>query len=79
MVERGTQGRILFTGSWVQEIPWPEISAYSTSKLGVRMLARLMARELATYGIRVNVIAPGIVYAGLAKHQLEPSRNMPNG
>jgi NAD(P)-dependent dehydrogenase (short-subunit alcohol dehydrogenase family) len=71
MVERGTQGRILFTGSWVQEIPWPEISAYSTSKAGVRMLARSMARELATYGIRVNVIAPGIVYAGLAKHQLE--------
>ena len=71
MVERGVQGRILFTGSWVQEVPWPEISAYSVSKAGVRMLARSMARELATYGIRVNVIAPGIVYAGLAKHQLE--------
>lgn len=71
MVERGTPGRILFTGSWVQEIPWPEISAYSVSKAGVRMLARSMARELAAYGIRVNVIAPGIVYAGLAKHQLE--------
>jgi NAD(P)-dependent dehydrogenase (short-subunit alcohol dehydrogenase family) len=71
MVERGTQGRILFTGSWVQEVPWPEISAYSTTKAGVRMLARSMARELATYGVRVNVIAPGIVYAGLAKHQLE--------
>ncbi|CAN5901401.1 SDR family NAD(P)-dependent oxidoreductase [soil metagenome] len=71
MVERGVQGRILFTGSWVQEVPWPEISAYSTSKAGVRMLARSMARELAVYGIRVNVIAPGIVYAGLAKHQLE--------
>ena len=71
MVQRGTQGRILFTGSWVMEVPWPEISAYSTTKAGVRMLARSMARELATYGIRVNVIAPGIVYAGLAKHQLE--------
>jgi NAD(P)-dependent dehydrogenase (short-subunit alcohol dehydrogenase family) len=71
MVERGVRGHIIFTGSWVQEIPWPEISAYSTTKAGVRMLCRSMARELATYGIRVNVIAPGIVYAGLAKHQME--------
>jgi NAD(P)-dependent dehydrogenase (short-subunit alcohol dehydrogenase family) len=71
MVARGQGGRILFTGSWVQEIPWPEISAYSTTKAGVRMLARSMARELAAHKILVNVIAPGIVYAGLAKHQME--------
>ena len=44
---------------------------YSVSKAGVRMLARAMARELAPLGIRVNVVAPGIVSAGLAKHQLE--------
>jgi len=71
MVERKQPGRIIFTGSWVQEVPWPEISAYSVSKAGVRMLARSMARELAKYGILVNVIAPGIVYAGLAKAQME--------
>jgi NAD(P)-dependent dehydrogenase (short-subunit alcohol dehydrogenase family) len=71
MVERGTRGRIIFTGSWVQEVPWPEIAAYSASKAGVRMLARSMARELAPNGILVNVLAPGIVNAGLARHQLE--------
>jgi len=71
MVARGTRGRIIFTGTWVQEVPWPEISAYSATKAGVRMLARSMARELAAHGILVNVIAPGIVYAGLAKHQME--------
>jgi NAD(P)-dependent dehydrogenase (short-subunit alcohol dehydrogenase family) len=71
MVERGRPGRIIFTGSWVQEVPWPEIAAYSASKAGVRMLARSMARELAPYKILVNVIAPGIVYAGLARHQME--------
>jgi NAD(P)-dependent dehydrogenase (short-subunit alcohol dehydrogenase family) len=71
MVERGTRGRIIFTGTWVQEVPWPEIAAYSATKAGVRMLARSMARELATHKILVNVIAPGIVYAGLAKHQME--------
>lgn len=71
MVARGTTGRILFTGSWVQEVPWPEIAAYSVTKAGVRMLARSMARELAAHRILVNVVAPGIVYAGLAKHQME--------
>jgi NAD(P)-dependent dehydrogenase (short-subunit alcohol dehydrogenase family) len=71
MVERGTRGQIIFTGSWVGEIPWPEISAYCVSKAGVRMLARSMARELAGDGIRVNVVAPGIVMAGMARHQYE--------
>ena len=71
MVERGTRGQIIFTGSWVGEIPWPEISAYSVSKAGVRMLARSMARELAPHGIRVNVVAPGIVFAGMARRQFE--------
>jgi NAD(P)-dependent dehydrogenase (short-subunit alcohol dehydrogenase family) len=52
-------------------VPWPEIAAYSVSKAGVRMLARSMARELAAHRIKVNVVAPGIVDAGLAKTQAE--------
>jgi NAD(P)-dependent dehydrogenase (short-subunit alcohol dehydrogenase family) len=71
MLERARPGLILFTGSWVGEIPWPEISAYCVSKAGVRMLARAMARELAPHGIRVNVVAPGIVFAGMARRQYE--------
>jgi NAD(P)-dependent dehydrogenase (short-subunit alcohol dehydrogenase family) len=71
MVERGTRGQIIFTGSWVGEIPWPDIAAYCVSKAGVRMLARSMARELAARGIRVNVVAPGIVMAGMARRQYE--------
>jgi NAD(P)-dependent dehydrogenase (short-subunit alcohol dehydrogenase family) len=71
MVERKKPGRIVFTSSWVQEVPWPEITAYSVTKAGLRMLARQMARELSPHGILVNVIAPGIVRAGLAKRQME--------
>jgi NAD(P)-dependent dehydrogenase (short-subunit alcohol dehydrogenase family) len=71
MVEREKPGRIIFTSSWVQEVPWPEITAYSATKAGLRMLARQMARELSPHGILVNVIAPGIVKAGLAKRQME--------
>jgi NAD(P)-dependent dehydrogenase (short-subunit alcohol dehydrogenase family) len=71
MVARGRPGLVLFTGSWVGEIPWPEISAYCVSKAGVRMLARSMARELAVHKVRVNVVAPGIVFAGMARRQYE--------
>jgi NAD(P)-dependent dehydrogenase (short-subunit alcohol dehydrogenase family) len=71
MVAQGGPGVILFTGSWVQEIPWPEIAAYCVSKGGLLMLMRCMARELAPYRIRVNTVAPGIVKAGLAGWQYE--------
>jgi NAD(P)-dependent dehydrogenase (short-subunit alcohol dehydrogenase family) len=71
MVADGTKGLLLFTGSWVGRVPWPEIAAYATTKGGIEMLARQAARELAGHGIRANVVAPGIVRAGLAKHQLE--------
>jgi len=70
MVKEETKGRIIFTSSWVGQIPWPEISPYTSSKAGVNMLMKQMARELAQYGILVNAIAPGIVKAGLAGRQL---------
>lgn len=70
MVADGTAGRIIFTTSWVGQIPWPEITPYSVSKAGLNMLMKQMARELAVSGIRVNAIAPGIVNAGLAGRQL---------
>ncbi len=70
MVAHETAGRIIFTTSWVGSIPWPEITAYTTSKAGVNMLMKQMARELAGHGIRVNAVAPGIVKAGLAGRQL---------
>lgn len=70
MVADETQGRIILTSSWVAQIPWPEITPYTVSKAGVNMLTKQMARELASYGIRVNAIAPGIVQAGLAGRQL---------
>src|SRR5690606_32393896 len=71
MARDRTQGRIIFTSSWVGSIPWPEITAYTVSKAGVDMLTKQMARELAQHGIRVNAVAPGIVRAGLAGRQLD--------
>jgi len=65
--ERGVRGKILFNGSWVGEMPWAEGCSYAVAKAGLRILAKAMANELAVHGIRVNVMAPGIVMAGLSK------------
>jgi NAD(P)-dependent dehydrogenase (short-subunit alcohol dehydrogenase family) len=67
----GVRGKILFTGSWVQDMPFPEGTSYIVSKAGVKALARNMAQELASQGIRVNIVAPGIVMAGLSKYVYE--------
>ena len=69
MARQNTAGKIIFTSSWVQDVPWPEITPYTVTKSGVRTLMRGMARELAPLHIRVNAIAPGIVGVGMAKRQ----------
>ena len=69
MVERKIAGKVIFTSSWIQDVPWPNVIPYTVTKSGIRALMRGMARELAIFGIRVNAVAPGIVSVGLAKKQ----------
>lgn len=69
-VADGTKGKVIFTGSWVQDVPYKLIAPYCVSKAGVWMLARCAALELAPHGITVNAIAPGIVEAGLTAREL---------
>ncbi len=70
----GERGKILFTGSWVQGMPFPQGTSYICSKAALKMMAMVMAQELAMSGVRVNILAPGIVYAGLSKklHDADP-------
>ena len=65
----GTPGHLIFTSSWVQDVPWPEITPYTMSKSAMKAMMRGFARELAPFDIRANAIAPGIVGVGLAKRQ----------
>ena len=66
---QGMAGHLIFTSSWVQDVPWPDITPYSASKASLRMLMRGFARELAAKNIRANAVAPGIVGVGMAKRQ----------
>lgn len=62
-------GHLIFTSSWVQDYPWPEIGPYCASKAAMYSLMRSFAKELAPYGIRANAVLPGIVSAGMARRQ----------
>lgn len=62
-------GNLVFIGSWVQDVPWPGIAPYCASKAALRSISRSFARELATRHIRANVLAPGIVDAGMARKE----------
>lgn len=49
--------------------PQPQI-AYNVSKAGVIMLTKSLAAEWASYGIRVNAVAPGYIHTGLIEKKL---------
>lgn len=59
MVERKIAGSIINIGSVNSFIAEQGASPYVASKGGVLMLTKAMAYDLAQYGIRVNMIAPG--------------------
>lgn len=60
MVER-KKGVIVNIASTAGLRPALNRTAYAVSKAGLIMLTRVFARELGSYSIRVNAIAPGIV------------------
>lgn len=63
------KGQIIFVSSWVDSFPWPGITPYAASKAGLKALCRGIARENARFGIRANLISPGIVDVGMAAKQ----------
>lgn len=54
-------GKIIFTSSVHQVIPWAGHVNYATSKGGMMQLMESTAQELARHKIRVNSIAPGAI------------------
>jgi NAD(P)-dependent dehydrogenase (short-subunit alcohol dehydrogenase family) len=54
-------GSIIFIGSVTGKRPFKNRSAYAASKLGLVGLMRTLALEVASQGIRINLISPGFV------------------
>jgi NAD(P)-dependent dehydrogenase (short-subunit alcohol dehydrogenase family) len=71
MLQQKSGGHVIFLSSWVQDVPRETIGAYCASKGGLKMLAKCMALELGPLGIRINLVAPGWVDAGLTGKNLK--------
>jgi glucose 1-dehydrogenase len=54
-------GKIVFTSSVHQVIPWAYQANYAASKGGMTLLMRSLAQELGPNKIRVNAVAPGAI------------------
>lgn len=62
MIAQGTGGAIINIASIGGEQPAPNHSHYNTTKSGVLMHTRAAAAELGRHGIRVNAVAPGLIW-----------------
>lgn len=61
MVEQGEGGAIVNLASTACSLPKAGAGPYCVSKAGVAMVTKVLALELADFGVRVNAVAPGPV------------------
>ena len=61
LISRGAGGSIVLLGSINSQIAMPGQVAYVTSKGAVLQLGRGLAIDWGRYGIRVNVVGPGVI------------------
>jgi len=65
------KGTIINMASKAGKVPLAFNGAYACAKAAVITLTKVMAKELAGFGIRVNAICPGLIMTGLQKWRLE--------
>jgi 3-oxoacyl-[acyl-carrier protein] reductase len=67
LMMRQRSGSIINMGSVAGLDNFPGYTSYGSSKAAVMSFTKIIARELAPYGIRVNAIAPGLTDTNMAK------------
>ncbi len=76
LMKEAHHGVILNTSSMVSIYGQPSGVGYPTSKFAVNGMTKSLARELGTFNIRVNAVAPGVtntdMVASLPKEMIEP-------
>jgi NAD(P)-dependent dehydrogenase (short-subunit alcohol dehydrogenase family) len=85
MIARGVKGHIVNISSTASLVARSGVVHYGASKAGLNMLTKVLAIELAPYGIRVNCVVPGLIMtegvqavlqnpANLAAHETKVAR-----
>jgi hypothetical protein len=74
MVAAGRGGRIVNVTSVHEEYPRVGAGPYCAAKGGLRLFSRVLALELAEYGITVNTVAPGEIATPMTGQEDVPPR-----
>jgi NAD(P)-dependent dehydrogenase (short-subunit alcohol dehydrogenase family) len=69
MVRAGRGGRIVNVTSVHEHVPLEGSAAYCAAKGGLGLLTKVMALELARYGVTVNAVAPGEVATAMTGNE----------
>lgn len=64
---RKTGGNVIFigTGSIANPVPAPDYPLYEASKAGLYVLMKSLSVSEAEYGVRVNMVSPGMIDSGV--------------
>jgi NAD(P)-dependent dehydrogenase (short-subunit alcohol dehydrogenase family) len=70
-------GSIITTASIQATHPSPSLLDYAPTKAAILAFTRALARQVASYGIRVNCVAPGPVWTPLQSSGGQPPKKIP--
>jgi 3-oxoacyl-[acyl-carrier protein] reductase len=68
---KATAGSIVSIGSTAARVGLPGRAAYAAAKAGLEGFTRTLAVEVARYGVRANVVAPGYTATGLVRQAID--------
>jgi meso-butanediol dehydrogenase/(S,S)-butanediol dehydrogenase/diacetyl reductase len=69
-VQQGEGGRIVIVASIASKRPVPLLAHYAASKYAVLGFAKSLAMEVATHGITVNCVCPGLVKTSMQEREI---------
>lgn len=67
LMRNAGSGKIVTVSSIAARRAAPAMGAYGIAKAGIEMMTKVLASELAAYGICVNAVAPGMVKTDFSK------------
>jgi short-subunit dehydrogenase len=72
---RKNRGRVIQLSSLLGEVPWLGSGVYSASKAAIELAIEGLALELAPLGVKVTIVAPGIMATDFAAtaHRVQPN------
>jgi NAD(P)-dependent dehydrogenase (short-subunit alcohol dehydrogenase family) len=66
LMREGKKGKIVSITSLAARRSAPAMGIYGVAKAGIEMMTRVLAQELASFGVQVNAVAPGMVKTGFS-------------